>query len=154
MHWNRWPIGSAFSDSLRASRPSGLVSRNAGSTTFCNGFYVSWITDVPPSSPYNPNKLRKVVRNQSGHGEEMASRISAMPDTHEWKRAYMAAIVERNREELIRLILEARAKLAGRRRELMADGFIPCDELDAIHDADYLLGALQSSLPYRDDLLN
>jgi len=84
----------------------------------------------------------------------MASRISAMPDTKEWKRAYMAAIVERNREDLIRLILEARAKLAGRRRELMADGLIPCDELDAIHDADYLLGALQSSLPYRDDLLN
>jgi hypothetical protein len=35
--------------------------------------------------------------------------------------------------------------------ELKQNGPIPCDETEAIHDASYMLHALESSLSYREE---
>ena len=83
----------------------------------------------------------------------MASRISAVPEDRDWKQAYMAAILEKDRSRVNGRIHTARKKLETRLHELEV-GLVPCDEIDAIHDAFYLLQALQSSLSYRDDLSN
>ena len=84
----------------------------------------------------------------------MASRIALVPDSQEWKQAYMAALLEKGRTLVIELIAEAKEKLASRHYELKAEGMLPCEEAEAIDDAHYLLQALQSSLPYRDDYVN
>jgi len=81
-----------------------------------------------------------------------SSRIMAMPEHLEWKRAYMAAILEKDRHRILPLIDDARARLAARFHELKKKGLVPCDEVEAIHDAFYMLDALRSSLAYRDDL--
>ncbi len=82
----------------------------------------------------------------------MSSRILTQPENLDWKEAYMSAILEKDRARVTGLIQDARAKLATRLRELTAAGSVPCDEVEAIHDAFYLLQALQSSLLYRDEL--
>jgi hypothetical protein len=82
----------------------------------------------------------------------MPSRITVMPENLGWKRAYMAAICEKDRECALELIEDAKSKLSARFRELTKQGFVLCDEAEAIHDAFYMLQALQSSLPYRDEL--
>jgi len=84
----------------------------------------------------------------------MASRISAVSDNSEWKQAYLAAVLEKNRSTVLGLIETAKRKLQSRHFELMAGGLVPCDEEEAIHDAYYLLKALESSLPFRQDLLS
>jgi len=84
----------------------------------------------------------------------MSSRIFSVPETLDWKQAYMAAILEKDRSCVTGLIQQAREKLATRLRELTAMGPHPSDEIEAIHDAFYLLQALQSSLPYRDEALS
>lgn len=76
----------------------------------------------------------------------------AMPEHLDWKRAYMAAILERNRERISSLIDDAMASLAVRFHELKTQGSDPSDEVEAIHDAFYMLDALRSSLSYREDL--
>lgn len=80
----------------------------------------------------------------------MSSRIFPVPGTLDWKQAYIAAIHEKDRGCVCGLIQEAREKLSRRLHELTASGPFPSDELEAVHDAFYLLQALQSSLPYRD----
>ena len=82
----------------------------------------------------------------------MSSRIFTAPDNLAWKRAYMAAVLEKDRRRVIELIPEARTKLYERLRELKEAGSVPCDEVEAIDDALYQLQALQSSLSYRDEL--
>ena len=84
----------------------------------------------------------------------MASRISLVPDSEEWKQAYMAAILEKDRTLVADLIAEAKEKLATRQYALKTEGRLQCDEAEAIDDAYYLLQALQNSLPYRSDFLN
>ena len=79
--------------------------------------------------------------------------ISTVSEAHEWQRAYLAAILEKDRTRVVGLIQDARAKLSTRLQELASESFSH-DEIEAIHDADYLLQALQSSLSYRTDLRN
>jgi len=82
----------------------------------------------------------------------MSTRISALPEKLEWKQAYLAAVLERDRARIAGLIHDARRKLSTRLHELKTASW--CDEIEAIHDADYLLQALHSSLSYREDLEN
>lgn len=81
----------------------------------------------------------------------MSSRISSVPDHVDWKRAYMAAVLEKDRGHIPRLIQEARDSLSERARELWLARPVPNEELEAIHDAFYLLDALLSSLSYREE---
>ena len=81
----------------------------------------------------------------------MSSRIFSAPETLDWKQAYMAAVLEKDRRRLPGLIHDARVKLGHRLHELWASGAAPREEIEAIHDALYLLQALLSSLSYRDD---
>jgi hypothetical protein len=64
----------------------------------------------------------------------------------------MVAILEKDRARILGLIEDARGKLAARLQELSARGVVLCDEVEAIHDASYLLQGLESSLSYRDEL--
>ncbi len=81
----------------------------------------------------------------------MSSRIFSIPDTLDWKQAYMAAILEKDRGRIVPLIHQAREKLTLCLRELTATAPHKSEEIEAIHDALYLLQALQSSLAYRDE---
>ena len=81
----------------------------------------------------------------------MSSRISCVPEDIAWKKAYMAAVLEKDRRHLPRLIQEARDSLSERLRELLSSGPVPNEEVEAIHDAQYLLEALLSSLSYRNE---
>lgn len=81
----------------------------------------------------------------------MSSRIFSAPDNLEWKKAYMAAVLEKDRRCLPGLIHKAREEVAARLRELWAQGSIPSEEIEAIHDALYMLEALLSSLLCRDE---
>jgi len=81
----------------------------------------------------------------------VSSRIFCAPDSLEWKKAYMAAVLEKDRRRLPGLIHEAREKLSKRLRELWLVGAVPCEEVAAIDDALYLLQALLNSLSYRDE---
>ena len=81
----------------------------------------------------------------------MSSRIFAVPERHDWKQAYLAAIREKDPVRTLALIHDTREKLALRHRELMAAGAVPSDEAEALHDAYYLLDALLNSLSHRDD---
>lgn len=83
----------------------------------------------------------------------MSTYLYAVPENLEWKQAYMAAILEKDRSRVVGLIQDARSKLATRLDELAAE-LHPYDEIEAIQDADYLLQALHSSLSYRNDLRN
>ncbi|HTT24777.1 MAG TPA: hypothetical protein VMG82_38025 [Candidatus Sulfotelmatobacter sp.] len=83
----------------------------------------------------------------------MSTHIASVPEGVAWKRAYLAAILEKDRNRITGLIQDARSKLSVRLEELAGD-FFSYDEIEAIHDADYLLQALQSSLSYRTDLQN
>jgi len=83
----------------------------------------------------------------------MPTCISAVPENREWKQAYMAAVLEKNRARVAGLIQDAKAKLSSRLDELTS-GSLAHDEIEAIHDAYYLLQALQNSLSYHDDLQN
>ena len=83
----------------------------------------------------------------------MSTYISAVPENLEWKQAYMAAVLEKDRTRVVDLIQDARSKLATRLEELAAESYSH-DEIEAIQDADYVLQALQSSLSYRNDLRN
>lgn len=81
----------------------------------------------------------------------MSSRIFNIPDTLDWKQAYMAAVLEKDHSRIAPLIHHAREKLASRLRELTAIAPHKSEETEAIHDALYRLQALQSSLAYRDE---
>jgi hypothetical protein len=83
----------------------------------------------------------------------MSSYISAVSENLEWKQAYMAAILEKDRTRVVSLIEDAKSKLAARLDELISESH-SYDEIEAIQDADYLLQALRSSLSYRSDLHN
>ena len=83
----------------------------------------------------------------------MSTHISIVPESLAWKQAYLAAILEKDRNRVVGLIADARLKLSNRLEELAGHSFT-YDEIEAIHDADYLLQALQSSLSYRTDLQN
>lgn len=79
----------------------------------------------------------------------MSSRIFVVPDEFDWKQAYMAAILEKDGARIVVLIDDARQKLLRRMDELKAQESVPCDEIEAIHDASYMLQALKISLSYR-----
>ena len=87
----------------------------------------------------------------------MSSPILPLPESLPWKQAYMAAILEKNREAIHERIEDAREKLSRRLREITigGDGPLPIhqheEEIEAIHEAVYLLEALRSSLAYRED---
>lgn len=81
----------------------------------------------------------------------MSSRIFHQPESLDWKQAYMAAVLEKDRKRLPGLIQEANQKLSGRLREMRAAESFPWEEIEAIHDALYLLDALLSSLSYREE---
>jgi len=81
----------------------------------------------------------------------MSSRILSAPENLDWKKAYMAAVLEKDRGRLPGLIQQARQRLCERLRELWVLGPVPSEEIEAIHDALYLLQALLSSLSYRDE---
>ncbi len=81
----------------------------------------------------------------------MSSRISGVPDNTEWKKAYMAAVSEKDYRHIPRLIQEARGSLSERLRKLWSSGPVPNEEVEAIHDALYLLNALLTSLSHRDE---
>jgi hypothetical protein len=81
----------------------------------------------------------------------MSSRILGIPQNLDWKQAYMAAILEKDRGRTLELIQNARVELARRMVELKQNGPIPCDETEAIQDACYMLHALESSLSYREE---
>jgi hypothetical protein len=81
----------------------------------------------------------------------VSSRIFSAPDSLEWKKAYLAAVLEKDRTRLPGLVHEARKKLSERLRELYLAGPVPCEEIAAIDDASYLLHALLNSLLYRDE---
>ena len=83
----------------------------------------------------------------------MSTYISAVPENLEWKQAYMAAVLEKDRTRVVDLIQDAKSKLATRLEELASESYSH-DEIEAIQDADYVLQALQSSLAYRNDLRN
>ena len=83
----------------------------------------------------------------------MSTHISSMPEASEWRQAYLAAVLEKDRTRVVGLIADARLKLSNRLDKLSSESFSH-DEVEAIHDADYLLQALQSSLLYRTDLQN
>ena len=83
----------------------------------------------------------------------MSTYISAVPEGLDWKQAYLAAVLEKDRTRVVGLIHDARSKFATRLDELAAESYSH-DEIEAIQDADYLLQALQSSLSYRNDLRN
>lgn len=82
----------------------------------------------------------------------MSSLIFALPETLDWKKAYLTAVLEKNRNEVPMLVQKAKEKLSQRLHELWAIDRVPCDESEAIDDALYLLDALLSSLPYRHDI--
>ena len=77
----------------------------------------------------------------------MSSRIFSLPENLEWKQAYMAAVLEKDRGRLPPLIQDATQKLSERLHELWGKGPVPSEEVEAIDDALYLLQALLSSLP-------
>jgi len=85
----------------------------------------------------------------------MSSPILSLPESLAWKQAYMAAILEKNRGEINKRIDDAREKLYARLREITVGEGGPFykheheEEIEAIHEADYLLEALRSSLAYR-----
>jgi len=81
----------------------------------------------------------------------MSSRICVMPDSLGWKQAYMSAILEKDRSRIPGLIADAKERLALRLLELTALGLVRSDEVEAIHDASYILDALHSSLAYREE---
>lgn len=81
----------------------------------------------------------------------MSMPIRSTPDNLAWKRAYMAAVLEKDRTRLPELIEEANQRLCERLLELTVLGQVPSVETEAIHDAIYLLQALRSSLLYRED---
>jgi len=83
----------------------------------------------------------------------MSTHISVVSESIAWKQAYLAAVLERDRTRVVGLIEDARLKLSNRLEELAGHSF-SYDEVEAIHDADYLLQALESSLSYRTDLQN
>lgn len=80
----------------------------------------------------------------------MSSRICSAPENLDWKQAYMAAVLEKDRKRIPGLVQQARQRLTQRLRELWIAGPVPNEEVEAIHDALYLLQALLSSLSYRD----
>ena len=82
----------------------------------------------------------------------MSSRIFFVPENLDWKKAYMAAVLEKDRGRVPILIEQARAMLSERLRELWKSGPVPSDEMEAIDDALYLLEALLSSMSYREEI--
>ena len=84
----------------------------------------------------------------------MSSPILSLPQSLAWKQAYMAAIRETNRAQMSELITDAREKLSSRLREITIGrgGPLPFyeheEEIEAIHEAQYLLEALRSSLQH------
>ncbi len=105
---------------------------------------LGWISNRRKTGERRP-ELRKVV------GESMSSRVFTMPDSLDWKQAYMAAILEKDTSRIVTLIENAKAKLLTRLHELKLNNSVLCDEIEAIHDATYLLEALRTSLQYRSD---
>lgn len=81
----------------------------------------------------------------------MSSRISSIPEDTGWKKAYMSAVLEKDPQVIPHLIQVARDSLSQRLQELLLSGPFPNEEIEAIHDASYLLEALRSSLSYRDE---
>ena len=85
----------------------------------------------------------------------MSSPILYLPESLAWKQAYMAAILEKNRGKINHRIDDAREKLSTRLREITVGEGGPFykheheEEIEAIHEADYLLEALRTSLAYR-----
>lgn len=79
----------------------------------------------------------------------MASCISLVPDSQEWKQAYMAAILEKDRTLVADLIAEAKEKLASRQDALKTEGRFPCDEAEAIDDAYVASPPEQLAVPQR-----
>ena len=81
----------------------------------------------------------------------MSSRISSVPENMGWKIAYMAAVLEKDRRLIPRLIQAARDSLSERLRELLSYGPSLNEEIAAIHDALFLLEVLLGAFSYRDE---
>ena len=69
----------------------------------------------------------------------MSSHIFTVPDSVDCKKAYTAAILEKDKASVVRLIEQARQKLSCRLQELTLTAWPICGEIEAIHDAFYLL---------------
>ena len=82
----------------------------------------------------------------------MSSRIFPILESLEWKRAYLAAVLERNRTHIPELVHAAKEKLLQRIDELRMSDSVPCGESEAIDDAWYLLDALLGSVRHRHDI--
>lgn len=80
----------------------------------------------------------------------MSSRIFSAPENLEWKKAYTAAALEKDRTRLPGLVEKAIEKLSERLGELRVVESVSCEEIKAIGEAMDLLDALLSSLSYRD----
>ena len=61
----------------------------------------------------------------------MSSRIFSLPENLEWKQAYMAAVLEKDRGRLPPLIQDATQKLSERLHELWGKGPVPSEEVEA-----------------------
>ena len=81
----------------------------------------------------------------------MSSRIFSAPEDRDWKQAYMAAVLETDCSRLPGLAQTAIERLLERLHELKVLGAFPCEEIEAINDATYLLEAWLRSLSHRDE---
>ena len=61
----------------------------------------------------------------------MSTHISAVPEGLDWKQAYLAAVLEKDRTRVVGLIQDARSKFATRLDELAAESYSH-DEIEAI----------------------
>jgi hypothetical protein len=53
----------------------------------------------------------------------MSTHISVVPEGLEWKQAYLAAVLEKDRTRVVGLIHDARSKFATRSDELAAESY-------------------------------
>lgn len=81
----------------------------------------------------------------------MSSGFCSSRENFNWEKAYLAAILEKDRVRLPGLIEAANQTLCERLRTLLAASPVCSHEIEAINDALYMLQALRSSLLYRED---
>jgi len=81
----------------------------------------------------------------------MSSLISFPHENLDWRKAYLAAVLEKDRQRLPALIRRARETCSERLLTLSKSGPVPSDEVNAIHDALYMLQALLGSISYRTE---
>jgi hypothetical protein len=81
----------------------------------------------------------------------MSSRIFSASENLDWKRAYTAAVLEKDRSRLFGLIQKVIERLSERLSELRALGSVSWEEVGAISDAMYLLDSFLTGVSEQDD---